>query len=235
MLDEKGEPVAGRTAACRLFDAQVADYLDGEDRPAVVVHASECAFCAVVLADLRTVISESAALGFEEPPPRVWANIRAALEAEGAFREPRGRWARWVARLTPVPSLAAVGVLESLVILALSLSVSPGVFGPKTAPAGPTAKPTEEAVASPQVSGEDIALAETIKELESSYQARKTSFEPADKDTYEKSLVSLNNSIREARDSVKEEPANALAREYLVAAYEQKAEVLSAALEYDGR
>ena len=80
MLDEKGEPVAGRTAACRLFDAQVADYLDGEDRPAVVVHASECAFCAVVLADLRTVISESAALGFEEPPPRVWANIRAASE-----------------------------------------------------------------------------------------------------------------------------------------------------------
>ena len=204
-------------------------------RPAVVVHASECAFCAVVLADLRTVISESAALGFEEPPPRVWANIRAALEAEGAFREPRGWWARWVAQLAPVPSPAAVGVLASLVILALSLSVSPGVFGPKTAPAGPTAKPTEEAVASPQVSGEDIALAETIKELESSYQVRKTSFEPADKDTYEKSLVSLNNSIREARDSVKEEPANALAREYLVAAYEQKAEVLSAALEYDGR
>src|SRR5438034_1140603 len=100
---------------------------------------------------------------------------------------------------------------------------------------GPTAKSTAEAVAPPQISGEDIALAETIKELENSFQARKTSFEPAVEDTYERSLVSLNNSIREARDSVKEEPGNALAREYLVAAYEQKAEVLSAALEYDGR
>jgi len=235
MLDEKGEHVTGRREACRLFDAQVADYLEGGDRPAVIAHASECAFCGVILADLRAVISESAALGFEEPPPRVWANIRATLEAEGVFREPGGWWTRWVSHLTSLPSPAAVGVLASLVILALSLSVSPGVFGPRTAPAGRTAKPTAEAVAPPQISSEDIALAETIKELEGSYQARKTSFEPAVEDTYERSLVSLNNSIREARDSVKEEPGNALAREYLVAAYEQKAEVLSAALEYDGR
>ena len=235
MLDEKGESVAGRTAACRLFDAQVADYLEGGDRPAVILHASECAFCGVILADLRAVISESAALGFEEPPPRVWTNIRATLEAEGVFREPGGWWARWVSRLTFLPSPAAVGALASLVILAVSLSVSPDVFGPGRSPAGPTAKATAEAVAPPPISGEDIALAETIKELENSFQARKTSFEPAVEDTYERSLVSLNNSIREARDSVKEEPGNALAREYLVAAYEEKAEVLSAALEYDGR
>jgi hypothetical protein len=78
-----------------------------------------------------------------------------------------------------------------------------------------------------------VALAATVSELENSYQARKTSFEPADQDTYERSLASLNNSIREARASLKEEPENALAREYLTAAYEQKAEVLSAALEYD--
>jgi len=69
MLDEKGEHVTGRREACRLFDAQVADYLEGGDRPAVIAHAGECAFCSVILADLRAVISESAALGFEEPPP----------------------------------------------------------------------------------------------------------------------------------------------------------------------
>jgi hypothetical protein len=235
MLDERGEHVTGRSEACRLFDAQVADYLEGGDRPAVILHASECAFCGVILADLRAVISESATLGFEEPPPRVWTNIRATLEAEGVFREPGGWWARWVSRLTFLPSPAAVGALASLVILAVSLSVSPDVFGPRRSPAGPTAKATAEAVASPPISGEDIALAETIKELENSFQARKTSFEPAVEGTYERSLVSLNNSIREARDSVKEEPGNALAREYLVAAYEEKAEVLSAALEYDGR
>jgi hypothetical protein len=235
MLDEKGEHGTGSSEACRLFDAQVADYLEGGDRPAVIVHASECAFCGVILADLRAVISESATLGFEEPSPRVWANIRATLEAEGVFREPGGWWARWVSRLASLPSPAAVGALASLVILALSLSVSPDVFGPRTAPAGPAPKATQEAVASPQISGEDIALAETVNELENSFRARKTSFEPAVEDTYERGLVSLNNSIREARDSVKEEPGNALAREYLVAAYEEKAEVLSAALEYDGR
>jgi hypothetical protein len=236
MLDDKDERVAGRTEACRLFDAQVADYLEGEHRPAVVVHARECAFCGVILADLQAVISESTALSFEDPPARLWSNIRATLEAEGVIRKP-GRWwaARWFSRLAPLPSPAAVGALALLVVVAFSLRVSPDLFRPRPAPTALTAKAHEETVALRTISGEDAALTATVTELENSYQARKASFEPADKDTYERSLVSLNKSIREAQDSVNREPDDALAREYLVAAYEQKAEVLSAALEYDGR
>src|SRR5438128_663886 len=99
MLDERGEHVTGRSEACRLFDAQVADYLEGGDRPAVILHASECAFCGVILADLRAVISESAALGFEEQPPRLFEQLESrgsglrqggALECSGPRIPGRG-------------------------------------------------------------------------------------------------------------------------------------------------
>jgi hypothetical protein len=233
MLDGEDKYATGGSEACRFFDAQVADYLEGEDRPAVVAHATECPFCAVIFADLRALISGSAALEGEDPPARVWANIRATLAAEGVFREPAGFWARWVSGLTSLPGPALVGSLVAVMALAIGLSVSREAFGPRTTPRSPAARVVT--VAARPVSGEDAALAETLKELENSYQARKASFDPGLKDTYEKSLASLNNSIRETQDSVEQEPGNTLAREYLDAAYEQKAEVLSAALEYDSR
>jgi hypothetical protein len=46
-------------------------------------------------------------------------------------------------------------------------------------------------------------------------------------------LNSLDASIRECNDSLQREPGNSLAHEYLLAAYSQKAEVLSSALEID--
>ena len=40
-------------AACRLFEAGLGAYLEGESRPQVLAHAGECRFCGVVLSDLR--------------------------------------------------------------------------------------------------------------------------------------------------------------------------------------
>jgi len=67
--------------------------------------------------------------------------------------------------------------------------------------------------------------------LEEAFRAREGSFAPDVKATYENSLNSLDASIRECGDSLQREPGNSLAHEYLLAAYSQKAEVLSSALE----
>jgi len=55
------------------------------------------------------------------------------------------------------------------------------------------------------------------------------------KATYRKGLESLDASIEECRASVEREPGDTLARQYLVAAYTQKAEVLATALQFDVR
>jgi hypothetical protein len=101
----------------------------------------------------------------------------------------------------------------------------------------------DEAAVSPVVSrmasaaptGEERALAHVVSDLEVSFRANEASMAPDLKATYEKSLVSLDGSIEECLDSLRHEPRNTLAHDYLVTAYTRKAEVLSSALEFDGR
>ena len=90
-------------------------------------------------------------------------------------------------------------------------------------------------IASALPTGEDSALAHVVSDLESNFRANEASMAPDLKATYEKSLVSLDGSIQECLDSLQHEPRNTLAHDYLLTAYTRKAEILSSALEFDGR
>ena len=94
---------------------------------------------------------------------------------------------------------------------------------------------TRVLLASAAATEDDTGLAPVVSSLESSFKANEASMNPDLKAMYEKSLVSLDGSIRECLDSLQHEPGNALAREYLLTAYTRKAEVLSSALEFQGR
>ena len=168
-----------------------------------------------------------------EPPAAIWANVRAALETEGIIHEPAGFLDRWLGQLRLAPNPVPLGALGCLAILAALLMGTPAVPDH-----GETDEPvTLSALNSVplQSASLDSDLFRTIGELEKSYNSRARSLDPSVKDTYEKSLGSLNSSIRECLDSLRREPANTLAREFLFAAYTQKAEVLASALEFDVR
>ncbi|HEV2494369.1 MAG TPA: anti-sigma factor [Terriglobia bacterium] len=232
MNDEKYGRLRGETEACRQFDRDVAEYLDGENRPAVLAHARQCLFCGVVLQDLETIVSESGVLPLVDPPARVWANIRATLVAEGIIHEPESWARRWLAPLSGVWRPAPVVALAGMLVLAVTLTLSRHTAN---LPTTHTASVRPEPVASAAISSENAALAQTVDGMERDYQSRKQTMEPALQVTYEKSLASLDDSIRQCQDSIQKEPDNSLARQYLMAAYQEKAEVLSAALEYDAR
>jgi hypothetical protein len=80
-----------------------------------------------------------------------------------------------------------------------------------------------------------VSLAHVVSDLEVNFRANEASMTPELKATYDKSLVSLDTSIRECLDSLHDEPRNTLAQDYLLTAYTRKAEVLSSALEFEGR
>lgn len=233
MSDQSDQTMKGETEACRQFSRQVAGYLEGEKRPEVVAHARECLFCGVVLQDLEAIILESRALPFVDPPTRVWANIRATLVEEGMIHEPESWARRWLAPLSGVWRPAPVVALAGMLVLAVTLTVSRHTLNPSRTPS--VTSTSSESVASGAVSSENGALAQTVDGMERDYQSRKTTMEPTLEATYEKSLASLDNSIRQCQDSIEKEPDNSLARQYLMSAYQEKAEVLSAALEYDVR
>ena len=223
-----------RLAACVQFDAELEAFLEGEARPFIISHSHDCPSCGALLADLQSIRVAALNLPLEEPSRVVWANVRARLEAEGAFGSPVSGW-RQVLAWRLFPHAIPLGVLAALVFLGSVLTMPPGGvqrWGRLDEAGG---SPAVAQIAPAMPAGEDGALARVVSDLESNFRANEASMAPDLKATYEKSLVSLDGSIEECLDSLRHEPGNTLAHDYLLTAYTRKAEVLSSALEFQGR
>ena len=216
---------------CLEFEEGLEAFLEGHALPSLVAHSEACAHCGALLADLRSVQLAARELPLEEPSRVVWANVRANLEAEGAFRARPSGW-RQLIGWRMFPHAVPLGVLTALVFLGSVLTL-PSNNSQRWG--ADEAVPPTATQASVLPAGDDGALARLVSDLESSFKANEASMAPDLKATYEKSLVSLDGSIRECLDSLQHEPRNTLAHEYLLTAYTRKAEVLSSALEFEGR
>jgi hypothetical protein len=216
---------------CHEFDLQLAEYLEGAPSPQVLAHAKSCPYCSVILADFELIRTESSSLG-ADPPAAVWASIRSTLVAEGVIQEPsRGIFGGFLfpsfARMAaPAAALACLAIVGAIML------VPPASLDNSTNSAWLTAA-DRNTVAEHVFKVEDEDLASTVSELEKSFEAQQALLPPSVKAAYQQGLRSLDDSIRECRESVGREPGNTLAREFLVSAYSQKAEVLAAALKYD--
>jgi hypothetical protein len=220
-----------KTAGCYRLELELQAYMEGEDRPFVLAHTRECVFCRVMVEDLEALQAAARELPLDEPSPAVWSNIRAQLATAGSFAEKASLW-DWLGQLDflrrpiPVAAFACVVVL-GCVLTASRNSPEQDLSLLRTAPEARTA------VRSMSFIGDSVAMEQVVRELEKAFKAHEASLAPDVKATYENSLNSLDTSIRECSDSLQREPANSLAHEYLLAAYSQKAEVLSSALEFD--
>ena len=221
---------ANQRPGCQAFDLHLASYLEGEDRPEVARHARECRYCGVVLADLEQLRVTSAAQPLPEPPARLWANIRARLEDEGVIRARESFWQRWFPSPRLAPEARPVGALLALATLALVLIASTRSFE-TSRPSDKLAQGGTVITAGITVPGLTPALAETVGQMEAAFRAQEDTFEPAVKATYKKSLEALDTSIRETMGACERDPGDQLAQQYLVNAYQTKAEVLASALE----
>lgn len=209
MTDQVNDEFELAAALCREFDLNLSAYFEGEDIPTVTSHSKKCPFCGAVFADLEFIRSEAPKVLHEDPPLLVWTNVRAALAAEGIFRKPVKGWLEWLPRFGVMEYAAPLTSLVCLAIVGALLLEQPLVIPPPEPP----------------------AIADMVK----SYRAQEKYLDPVVQASYQKGLQSLDNSIRECRDSIEREPSNTLAHEYLATAYEQKAAMLSTALEYDNR
>jgi len=221
-----------RTAECDRLELELEAYMEGETRPSLEAHLRECVFCKVVFEDLVALGRAARELPPEEPSRVVWANIRAQLSGEGAFAEKTGVWS-WFWQLDFLRRPVPVAAFALMLALGCWLTAPQNILQPDTA-ASLTASAGEPAVVrSMAFVGEGSGLEKAVGELERAFKAREATLAPDVKATYEHSLNSLDASIRECNDSLQRDPGNSLAHEYLFAAYSQKAEVLSSALEFD--
>jgi len=220
-----------KTPGCYQFALELEIYMEGEKGPFVPAHARECAFCMAILKDLETLRLATRAMPLDDPSPVVWSNIHAQLAAAGAFGERVSLW-NWFGQLDFLRRPIPVAAFACLVLLGCLVTV-PRTYIQQNATTEFSALPAQAPVRSMAFIGDTGALERTVRELEETFKAREGSLTPDLKATYDKSLNSLDASIRECSDSLVREPDNSLAHEYLFAAYSQKAQVLSSALEID--
>ena len=220
--------------ACSRFETELEAYLEGEARPFIASHTGDCASCNALLADLQSIRQAARDLPLQEPSRVVWANVRAGLEAEGAFGKPVSG-CRQVLAWRMFPHAVPVGVLAILIFLGSALTLPSSSMQRWGGSNEAAVSPAVAQIALTLPPSEDRALAGVVSDLENSFRANEASMAPDLKATYEKSLVSLDGSIRECLDSLRHEPRNTLAHDYLLTAYTRKAEVLSSALEFEGR
>ncbi|MGC1614751.1 MAG: hypothetical protein WA736_08700 [Candidatus Acidiferrum sp.] len=208
-------------------------------------HLAECRNCRSYVADLTSLVDAAKKLPSEiAPPDRVWLSLRAQLEAEGIIRTPadpiHGEQVPFWQSIgdffrNRVLATAMVGILivaatvfqirrDRTAYVAPPVETAKAVLVSAPAPAAqktsaPEAPPVFASVARALDDQEPVATGMIL-----------ASTSPVDVSLRD-NLKKVNEFIADCERRLKEQPQDELTREYLSAAYEQKAELLSAMIE----
>ncbi len=184
-------------------------------------HLNDCLVCRAVVSDLDAIQEAAGRLDAAvEPPERVWLGLRGQLEAEGLIQTPRKvAWLTEIFAVLPRPALAGV-YLSLLLAVAVLLSLRGNLARNQGA---------QSAETTPAAS----ALHAQLSSVERRTVPAIHQHNPAVTASLRQNLDIVDNFIALCEKTVREEPRNEMAREYLYGAYQQKAELLSAMMDRD--
>jgi hypothetical protein len=192
-------------------------------------HVAGCPACSSLVADFARITLAARELPAEmEPPSRVWVSLRAQLEAEGIIRDPQivipGPSTPWWQGFAHLFSgrVLATATLALVVFAAGYLQMS------RKSPAAPST--FESAVAGEPFAAAGQSLDQEEQNLGPMQTASLSGSSSVDTSLRE-NLATLNAFIKECRKRLQENPHDQVARDYLSAAYQQKAEILAAMME----
>lgn len=157
-----------------------------------------------------------------EPPAHLWTSLRGRLESEGLIREtPRRSW--FIEWFGFSPRFAMGGAYVAVLAMASFLI---------TLHDGRPAAIRLDAVRPSESAPSAIVTAEINKTLDSDIErvvASLSEHDPPLATSVRQDLGVVDNLISLCEESVRENPGNPIAREYLYGAYQQKATLLAAA------
>ncbi len=180
-------------------------------------HLNSCSPCSELVADLNAISQQARLLrDTDEPNPRVWNSIEIALRQEGLIRNPES--APFLVHSQPrrrrLAWLIPVGAL-----MLLAFGVAKYRHVPVETAKQTSLAPTTASEISDTSSADDQQLLDVV--------SRRT---PAMRAAYAANLRNVNSYIRDAEESVKSDPNDEQAQQYLMDAYEQKAMVYEIAM-----
>jgi hypothetical protein len=208
---------------CNEFHNQLGDWMEGSRSAEAHAHLRTCSECRSLAADLGAIqnTAQSFALDDVQPSPRVWLALRAQLEQEGlihsARHTPRVRtssnWLDVVFASIPRPVLAGA-------YLAALIAVGAALTGTGSRHAN-DARWLNRTESSTQPLSAQLDTAE-----QDAFSALKNA-DPVVTASLQKNLAIVDNYIALCEKSVREDPQDEAARDYLYGAYQQKADLLA--------
>jgi hypothetical protein len=214
------------TTQCTRFAEALSQRPDGPFTDALVSHLDFCPQCGALWQELQAIRMAGHELGASEPEPPadLWPLLREQLQSEGLIRDPQPPG--WLSDWFGVsPRFAVGGAYIALLAIAGSLigfhndrpaamrldTVRPSISmtsGTVTAELDKTLDSDIDRVVA-SLSEEDAPLATSVRQ----------------------NLGVVDNLIVLCEKSVRDNPDNPIAREYLYGAYQQKATLLAAAID----
>jgi len=193
-------------------------------------HVAQCASCTALIEDFAAIITAGTQIPAEaEPPARIWVSLQAQLEAEGIIRQPsvagasseKTPWWHGFGLLLRGRALAITAVAALVIVVGViqfrhnttdSAPLSPSA---QTGPFAETATTLdqEEQSLGPVQNASTLGTVSTVDA------------------SLRENLVTVNAFIMECQKRLNEDPNDAMARDYLSTAYQQKAEILAAMME----
>jgi hypothetical protein len=213
--------------SCNEFHNQLEAWMENERSQEARAHAASCDSCRALVADLDAIQQRAHVWGADEvaPPERVWISLRAQLETEGIIRvdaagevaleaakPPRG-WFAGIFGAVPRPVLAGT-YLAALIGASIALT-------------GPSTRQLDEARWMNGTQNTTGALSADLQNAERDTVSAMNQSDPVVTASLHDNLAIVDNYIALCEKSVREDPENEIARDYLYEAYEQKADLLA--------
>jgi hypothetical protein len=216
---------------CEEFEQILEHQNDGALPKPALAHLEDCTACRALSADFSAIREMALELsgGEEAPPERVWISLRNQLETEGLIREPQGRpesvsasgYAWWSVFQRPAIAGAFLGL-----VLAAAGSLGYLSNAPQKSVQSQLA-PLQET--SPVPAAESVFKEEVLTVGNDSIPGVRRE-DTAVTASIRRNLQVVDNLIAICEKSVREQPDNQMARDYLYGAYQQKAELLATAM-----
>lgn len=208
---------------CNEFLNQLDVWMEDGLHPNAQAHMRDCPACRGVVEDLAAISRMAPALAVadpEEPPERVWMALRGQLEREGLIRHPYhvlpstlARWLEEISAAVSRPALAGA-YLAVLITVAFALGrpINPRINAENWM------RKTQSAT---------LPLSAQLNHAERNAISVASSSRSLVTASLHKNLDIVDNYISLCEKSVREDPENEIARDYLYEAYQQKADLLA--------
>ena len=211
---------------CVQFERMLEEQPDGPLSATAATHMKGCDDCRVLWSDMGAIRTAGMEWGNEEvePPEYLWTSLRQQLESEGLIRErspQRGWLATWFGA---APRWTLAGASISLLLIAAMLA-GYQVNEPNAAAVLPMR--LSISAVRPKLVAADLGktLDGDLKRVFDSLPEGN----PVLASSLRENLGIVDNLIAVCEKSVREQPDDPMARDYLYGAYEQKAVLLAAA------